>query len=41
VQVAVPVLDHRKPIGSLVVGLSIVELVKPAPSQQTSAASAR
>jgi hypothetical protein len=41
VQVAVPVLDRRKPIGSLVVGLSIVTLAKPAPGQQTSAASAR
>ena len=27
-QVAVPVLDGRKPIGSLVVGLSVVQLVK-------------
>jgi hypothetical protein len=41
VQVSVPVLDGRKPIGSLVVGLSIGKLVKPAPGQQTPAVSAR
>lgn len=41
VQVAVPVLDGRKPIGSLVVGLSIGKLVKPAVSQQTSTMSAK
>ncbi|MBM0107569.1 hypothetical protein JM946_22740 [Steroidobacter sp. S1-65] len=43
VQVAVPVLDGRKPIGSLVVGLSLNALAQQPPqgSQQTSSVSAR
>lgn len=41
VQVAVPVLDGRKPIGSLVVGLSLNALADRQSSQQTSTASAR